>query len=150
MRVDHRFDITADDATVWRALADVAVVISCVPGARVIGRRDDGRYDAAIGIRYGHIGLEFRGVAAVTYDDGSRVIRIYASGNDRSGATRAAADLSLDVRPHDGHLTALRLDGSVDLAGALAHVPAVGADALVARLMTSFAERLAARIEGGA
>lgn len=146
MRVAHRFAVAAPDEAVWGALMDVPAIMACIPGARVTGRRDDGRYDASIGVRYGRIGLEFKGVADVSFDRAARVVRIRANGIDRGGATRAVADLSLGLEPRpDG--TNVALGGHVDLSGALAHVPAVGSDALLERLMASFGERLAARIE---
>lgn len=148
MRVAHQFEIAADDAAVWRELSDVAAVLSCIPGVREVAARDDGRYDAAIGVRYGAIGLEFRGVVAVAFDADARVVLIAARGRDRSGATRAAADLALEFAQRDPARTGLRISGDVDLSGALAHVPAAGAGALVDRLMASFGDRLAARVEG--
>lgn len=149
MRVAHHFAVAAPDEAVWGALMDVPAVVACIPGARVTGRRDDGRYDASIGVRYGRIGLEFKGVADVSYDSGSRVVRIRANGSDRAGVTRAVAALLLGLAPRaDG--TDVSLGGDVELSGGLAHVPAVGGDALLQRLMTSFGERLAARIEGRA
>jgi len=149
LRVAHEFEVAADEAVVWRALADVPAVLACIPGTRVVGTRGDGRYDAAIGVRYGAIGLEFRGVAEVRYDDAARVVHIAAKGRDRSGATHGAADLSLGLEQRAAQ-TRLRLGGTVDLSGALAQVPAAGAYALVDRLMSSFGDRLAARIEGRA
>jgi uncharacterized protein len=147
MRVAHRFEVAAGSGAVWGALADVSAVLSCIPGTEVIGRRDDGRYEAAIGVHYGPIRLEFRGIADVTYDAASRAVRIQANGRDRSGATRASADLSLGLEPRSPRGTSVALDGVVDLAGAIAHVPAAGSEAVLDRLMESFAERLAAHIE---
>ena len=145
VEVVERVTIDAPEARVWSLLTDVREVVECVPGASLGGVREDGRYDASIGVKFGVISLRFSGVARVTYDEAARRVTLAAQGRDAARTTRAAGDVVVGVSAGASG-TDLEVRGTFDFAGPTAHLAQTGARAVAGSILKSFASCLGRRV----
>jgi carbon monoxide dehydrogenase subunit G len=76
MQFDNSFSVRAPIADVYEAVADVARVVSCVPGARVVERRDADVYEVALRAQQGVVWRTYLGTLTVLERDraGHRVV----------------------------------------------------------------------------
>jgi carbon monoxide dehydrogenase subunit G len=138
--------VAAPAETVWRCVTDPHFVVTCVPGARVIGEHD-GIVDGALEVRLGPTVVNFLGTAEPDYDHEALRGRLTAKGSDKQGRTKAQSNLTFEVKPGaDGHSTVV-FDGDIELAGGLAGFLQTGGAHLTKRMMRDFGAQLAARIE---
>lgn len=145
VEVVERVTIDAPQARVWALLKDVRQVVECVPGATLGEQRDDGRYDASIGVKFGVISLRFGGVARVTYDDASHSVTLAAQGRDMARTTRAAGDVVVGISTATAG-TDVEVRGTFEFAGPTAHLAQTGARAVAGSILRSFAACLGRRI----
>jgi carbon-monoxide dehydrogenase small subunit len=144
-------NLTFPAATIWSALRDPALVVSCVPGAQLTeidGERLTGEMVAALG----PIRARFTGTAQIAYDDLAQTGRVTGEGQDRNTFTRltATADFALaDVASAQGSVLTLTI--AYTLQGPLAQLgrPAIIA-AVAAELAEQVAQNLQARLRGEA
>ncbi len=70
MQFDNSFSVQAPLDVVYAAVTDVERVVPCVPGARVLERRDDDVYDVALRAQLGPLWRRFAGRLTVLERDG--------------------------------------------------------------------------------
>lgn len=88
--------VTADIA--WAFLKNIEGVAGCVPGAKITGRREDGRYLGTISVRLGPANLSFKGEIEVReLDAARRTLRLSGKGSDSSGTSGASMDLTARI-----------------------------------------------------
>lgn len=145
MDIHQRIDVTAGPDQVWAVLEDPYVVVSCIPGAEIVGRREDGRYDATVGIKFGPTRIAFKGLVEIELDEVARQGRVIGRGKDGIGGTKVQAEARFNVSPTKTGSTIL-MDGQVDVSGRLATFIEAGANLVVSRMSSEFAQRLAARL----
>jgi carbon monoxide dehydrogenase subunit G len=126
-------------------LADPYAVVSCIPGAEIVGQRDDGSFDATVGIKFGPTRIAFKGRVEIALDEASRTGRVVGRGKDGIGGTKVQARADFTVTPTTTGTTIL-MDGAVDVSGRLATFIEAGANLVVGRMSGEFAERLADRL----
>jgi carbon-monoxide dehydrogenase small subunit len=147
--VAQRFLLAAPPEDVWRALADLRAVVTCLPGAQITsleGERIEGRLEVALGpIRAG-----FAGVGHVTLDEAAREGRLVGGGRDRGTGSAAEGEVMWRVQP-EGTGSAVDLHVTWRVAGPLAQFTrgALVQD-LVRRITAQFAANLEARLTGAA
>jgi carbon monoxide dehydrogenase subunit G len=143
--IHERIEVTAGPDEVWAVLEDPYAVVSCIPGAELIGRREDGSYDATVGIKFGPTRIAFKGRVELELDEVSRTGRVVGRGKDGIGGTKVQATADFRVTPTETGSTIL-MDGAVDVSGRLATFIEAGANLVVGRMSSEFAERLGARL----
>src|SRR4029077_2635336 len=81
---------------------DVEKVAPCIPGAHILGRREDGSYDAEVKVKLGPVSMTYRGAVNVEeHDDAERTAKLRAKGNEARGQGTAQAVMSMAVAPSD-------------------------------------------------
>ena len=97
--IENEFTVAAAPDDVYQLLVDVERVAPTIPGAEVLGRREDGVYDAKATVKMGPMSLTYKGTAEITESDPvARTAGSSATASESlvssTGATFAASTLS--------------------------------------------------------
>ena len=108
MIIENEFDVGATPAEVYALMLDPERVATCIMGAEVTGRRDDGSYDATTTVKLGPVKMKYRGtIAIVESDPVARTASMLAKGAEERGQGTAQATLNMAVSEREGgsHVT---------------------------------------------
>ena len=98
MRIENTFDVAADPADVYALMLDPARVAPCIPGAEVVGQRDDGGYDARVVVKLGPVKMSYAGVVSIVeHDDANRTAAMRARGSEARGQGNVDATMHMAV-----------------------------------------------------
>jgi carbon monoxide dehydrogenase subunit G len=149
--IDETFLVAAAPEVAWRLITDPAVVVRCMPGAEILGERDDGTLLGALKIKLGPTTVAFKGEVTPDFAAGDRTGSLAAQGADAQGRTRARATANFAVTPGlEGAGTAVALTGQIEVSGPLAQFARTGGVHLTRRMVAEFSANLAAHIEATA
>ena len=102
MRIENAFDAPAPSSEVYALTLDPARVAPCIPGAEVVGRRDDGGYDAKVTVKVGPMKMSYAGVVAIVeHDDAARTASMRARGSEARGQGNVDATMRMAVADRD-------------------------------------------------
>lgn len=124
MQFENAFQVFADPDEVFRTMLDIPAVASCLPGATVGDRQEDGSYAASIAVKLGPVRMTYNGTVQVTESDpASRAATLLASGRELRGQGTARATIAMQVTAAaDGSRvmmeTAMQITGRVAQMGA--------------------------------
>ena len=80
-------------AEVYALMLDPERVATCITGAEVTGRRDDGSYDANVTVKLGPVKMKYKGTIAIAESDpAARTATMLAKGAEERGQGTAQAD----------------------------------------------------------
>lgn len=147
--LSQAFVVSHPRATVWRYLEDLEKVITCMPGASLIGPVQDNRFKSQIAVRLGPIGATFSGDWKRELDNDFCGL-IEGNARDNRTATRIRGQAKYCLLKEDGDATT-RVDVKISfsLAGPLAQFGRGGiVQDLATRLTAAFADNLQARLDG--
>ncbi|WP_162940087.1 SRPBCC domain-containing protein [Gryllotalpicola protaetiae] len=144
IRIAERVAVDASVDEVWKVLSDLPTVVSCIPGAELLGDGPDG-FEVAITVRFGPMRIGFSGSGTVDFDERERSGRVEGKGRDRRGATKTTASGVFAVVPAGEAASEITADGEVRLSGPLVGVVERGAQFVVAGMARDFAKAVAAR-----
>jgi carbon monoxide dehydrogenase subunit G len=100
MVISNEFTVAASPDETYELMTDVERVAPCIPGASIVGRRDDGSYDAKATVKFGPLALSYKGVAELTERDPvERTAVLRARGSEQKGQGTAQALLTMHVTP---------------------------------------------------
>ncbi len=103
IQIDNEFDVTAAPDDVYALMIDVERVAPCIPGAEVIGRRDDGTYDVKASVKMGPLTQSYKGVAEIAESDPTaRTAQMKARASEQRGGGTAQALMSMAVVEIEG------------------------------------------------
>ena len=146
IEIHEQFDVPADPDRVWQVLSDPEAVVTCVPGASIVGQDDDGSLHTSLQVKFGPTRVTFRARAALDLDESAHTGRITAQGKDSVGGTRMRSTANFAVTPSPAATgSRVAVDGNVEVSGRMASLIEGGASLVVKRMSTEFAQRLAAR-----
>jgi carbon-monoxide dehydrogenase small subunit len=149
IEIRRSFSILRSADEVWAFLGDPEQVVTCLPGASIIRKRNANDFDGAMAIKLGPITANFAGRARITRDDRHRSGAIVGSGNDKGGGSRAAGEVEYVVHADSSDHTTVDLTIRALLAGPLAQFGRSGiVDDLVNKMTERFAANLEARLSG--
>lgn len=140
LTVDHPIE------DVWHALTDLERVTPCVPGAEVVGRRDDDAYDMALKVKVGPVAMRYRGqVRLVDTDDAARRARLEGRMRETRGQGTVKADVDMSASGSDGRTT-MELRTDVSLTGRVASLGQGMLEDVSASVLDAFARNLEAML----
>jgi len=149
MRFENRFDVDAPLEEVWNALLDVERVAPTVPGAQVLEQTGEDAYKVAIKVKVGPMSMTYRGeVEIVERDAAAHRAVMKARAKESRGQGMANADVTMVLSGQDGG-TAATVTTDVELSGKVATMGQGVLQDVSGRLVQTFAENLAAMLEGG-
>jgi len=98
VEIANEFDVAAGPDEVYRLMLDPARVAPCIPGAEVLGEREDGGYDAQVTVKIGPVRMSYKGsVAIVEHDDAARTASMRARGAEARGQGNVDATMRMAV-----------------------------------------------------
>jgi uncharacterized protein len=101
--IENEFDVTATPDDVYALMLDPERVATCIPGAEVTGKRDDGSYDAKVTVKLGPVKMTYRGtIAIIDSDPAARTASMLAKGAEERGQGTAQATLQMAVSEREG------------------------------------------------
>jgi carbon monoxide dehydrogenase subunit G len=148
MKIENTFRVDLPVSQAWRTLLDIPGIVTCMPGAELLGVEDDRTYRGQVKVKLGPVAVAFKGRAQLAeVDEAQHRVRAKASGTEEKGRGSAQADVTFRLSP-DGTGTRVDVETNVTLAGAVAQYGrAQGVIADVAQVMVDqFARNLGQRI----
>ena len=148
MKIENTFRVNLPVGQAWATLLDIPGVVSCMPGAELLGVDDERSYRGQVKVRLGPVAVAFKGRAQLAeVDEAQHRVRAKASGTEEKGRGSAQAEVSFRLAP-DGTGTRVDVETNLSLAGAVAQYGrAQGVIADVAQVMVDqFARNLGQRI----
>lgn len=124
MRLRNEFAVAASPSRTWEVISDLETVVTCIPGAAVVGRRGDD-YDGVVMVKVGPVSMRLSGTVCVLEREGTgRRLVVRGRAKDVRGQGGVAATITMTVA--DGQsggsevevLTDLELSGPVGQLGA--------------------------------
>ena len=148
MKIENTFRVDLPVSQAWATLLDIPGIVSCMPGAELLGVDDERSYRGQVKVKLGPVAVAFKGRAQLAeVDEARHQVRAKASGTEEKGRGSAQADVSFRLTP-DGAGTRVDVETNLSLAGAVAQYGrAQGVIADVAQVMVDqFARNLGKRI----
>jgi carbon-monoxide dehydrogenase small subunit len=151
-RFEQSFVVRHPRTAVWRFMADVGRVVTCMPGAELSEPPRDGHLAGGIAIKLGPMGATFAGAATLVLDETAYQGTIEGSGRDKRSATRAKGRVAYRlIEEAGGAATRVEIEVAFALAGPLAQFSRAGiVTDLAGRLTAAFAENLQAQLDAEA
>ena len=123
MEIANQFDVAAPPDRVYALMLDPARVAPCIPGAEVLGRRDDGGYDAQVTVRIGPVRMAYKGtVAVVDHDDAAHTAAMRARGAEARGQGNVDATMHMAVSGRDGGGSHVEVTTQMQVTGRVAQM----------------------------
>ena len=151
VEIRQSFTVSRPPAEIWAFFGDIAGVVRCLPGARLLAQPNPDRIDGQMTVKLGPIAASFSGQARIERDDSQRRGIIMGAGHDQAGGSRAAGEVDyvLEATPDGGTRVALTIRAL--LTGPLAQFGRSGiVEDLAARITAAFAHNLEAALTGTA
>jgi hypothetical protein len=96
--IENEFDVAAAPDEVYALMLDPERVVTCLSGAEVTGRNDDGSYDAQVTVKLGPVKMTYKGtVSIIESDPAARTASMLAKGAEARGQGTAQATLNMAV-----------------------------------------------------
>ena len=123
MIIENEFDVAASPDKVFALMLDPERVATCIPGAQVTGRREDGSYDAHVTVKLGPVKMTYRGnVAIIESDPGARTAKMLAKGAEERGQGTAQATLQMAVAEREGGGSHVTVSADILVTGRVAQM----------------------------
>jgi carbon monoxide dehydrogenase subunit G len=101
--IENEFDVAATPAEVYALMLDPERVATCIQGAEVTGKNDDGSYDAQVTVKLGPVKMTYKGtIAIIESDPEARTASMLAKGSEARGQGTAQATLNMAVTEREG------------------------------------------------
>ncbi|MDH3732248.1 MAG: SRPBCC family protein [Gemmatimonadota bacterium] len=121
IHIEKEFDVPEPVEEVWDFLTDPTRIVSCLPGARLIGAIDDRTFRGEIGMKLGPVGTMFQGVIRFDELDSERHhVVMTGEGKDDKGVGAVRMTMTSNLRPADEGGTHVWVSQTVNLTGRLA------------------------------
>ena len=151
IEIRQTFTVSQPPEAVWAMFADIARVVTCLPGASLTRLPQGELVDGRMSVKLGPITANFAGQARVVRDEARKRGLIMGAGKDQAGGSRAAGEVEYAVEPAAAGGTQVVLTIRVLLVGPLAQFGRSGIiEDLVARITDAFSRNLEARLTGTA
>jgi carbon monoxide dehydrogenase subunit G len=149
MVIENEFVVDAAPDDVYALLVDVERVAPCIPGAEVLGRRDDGAYDAKATVKLGPMSLTYKGTAEIAEaDPEARKAVLRAKGADQKGQGTAQALMSMQVEP-EGAGSRVKMSSDILVSGRVAQMGRGIMQDVATRMIGEMAKALEATLKTG-
>lgn len=148
MEIVNDVVIEASPEEVFALISDVDRVVSCLPGAELIGQESDDSYRGRVKVRVGPIGAAFEGVMTfLSVDSEAKTMHMVGRGADKKGNGSAEADIRLSVTPDDGG-SRLEVVADLNIKGKFVQFGKGAISAVSSKIMAQFARNVQSAIAG--
>ena len=148
MQLEQSFDLPFTREAAWAAFQDVAMLVSCLPGASLASAPDADPLELIFAVKLGPIAANFTGQGRLTYSGDHRGV-LEGSGTDRGTGSRVKGSAAFELLETEGG-TRVRLAIDYTLTGPLAQFGRSGiVKELAAGIARQFAANLQTRLSAG-
>ncbi|MBB1631661.1 2Fe-2S iron-sulfur cluster-binding protein [Cupriavidus sp. UME77] len=146
-RIDGSFKVPFPADDVWRFMADLPAVASCLPGA-ALTEQDGDRVKGHVAIKFGPMAARFNGAARLERDDANRRGVLKGAGQDSLSNSKAAGDITYVLQAISARETEVLIDLQYSLQGPLAQFSRSGlVRDFVRRMMADFGKNVARKMD---
>lgn len=147
IEINEQFDVPSNPRCVWELLSDPEAVVSCVPGAMLGDKHEDGSFDGGVTVKFGPARVTFRARISLELDHDAKSGRVTSRGKDTQGGTRFTTSMGFKVieNPVQADGSTVLIDGQTEITGKLSGLVESGAKIVIKRMSAEFAQNLAAR-----
>ncbi len=149
MIIENEFDVAATPAEVYALMLDPERVATCISGAEVTGRRDDGSYDATVTVKLGPVRMKYKGtISIVESDPEARTATMLAKGTEErgQGTAQARLDMAVSARDTGSHVT---VSADMLITGRVAQMGRGVMQDVARRMIDQMAQNMEAMLTGG-
>jgi carbon monoxide dehydrogenase subunit G len=144
--IENDVSVAAPPDEVYALMLDVQRVAPCIPGAQVLGQRDDGSYDAQATVKLGPVTMTYRGTVAIADEDAAaRSATLHAKGNEARGQGTAQATMHMRVDP-DGAGSRVHVQSDLLVTGRVAQMGKGIMQDVASRMLAEMASCLATQL----
>jgi uncharacterized protein len=148
--IENEFDVAATPDEVYALMLDPERVATCLPGAEVTGKNDDGSYDAQTTVKLGPVKMTYRGTVAITKSDAdARTASMLAKGAEARGQGTAQATLNMAVVAREGG-SHVNVAADLLVTGRVAQMGRGVMQDVARRMIGQMAENMESLLAGGA
>ncbi len=149
IEVNERIEVASAPKAVWAILSDPSAVVECVEGAVLGDKQEDGSFNAKMAVKFGPAKISFNANVLVEYNEANLSGNVTARGKDGISGTKFNTTMHFKVEGQESPpQTVVPIKAECELNGRLAHLIESGANLVIKRMTTSFAEKLAERCGG--
>jgi len=144
MHFEGEFRVPGAPEDVIRQFEDVERMASCMPGAVIDGRNEDGSYHGGLLVSFGPKKIKFKGRVTCETDLSTCTGKIHGRGAADLRAARVAVNLTYALKPDpqaSTPITIVALVSDVELTGVLADFARTGGQVFATALMEDFSRR---------
>ncbi|MGO4328500.1 2Fe-2S iron-sulfur cluster-binding protein [Cupriavidus sp. 2TAF22] len=146
-RIDGGFKVPFPVDDVWRFMADLPAVASCLPGA-ALTEQDGERVKGHVAIKFGPMAARFNGAARLERDEQNRRGVLKGAGQDSLSNSKAAGDITYVLKAVSPAETEVLIDLQYSLQGPLAQFSRSGlVRDFVRRMMADFGKNVTRRMD---
>lgn len=147
--LNEEMTIASPVDAIWPLLSDPAVVAGCIPGAQMSADSGDDVWRGSIRVKFGPTVAMFKGEATLAFDDESKRITMDGRGIDGRGASRALANMVVELHPHDAQAdsSTLKVEGGFTVTGPLETFVNAGGVHVARALLGEFCTNIAAAVD---
>ena len=146
-RIDGGFKVPFPVDDVWRFMADLPAVASCLPGA-ALTEQDGDRVKGHVAIKFGPMAARFNGAARLERDDQNRRGVLKGAGQDSLSNSKAAGDITYVLQAVSAGETEVLIDLQYSLQGPLAQFSRSGlVRDFVRRMMADFGKNVTRKMD---
>lgn len=146
--LNEEMTIASPVDAIWPLLSDPAVVAGCIPGAEMNADSGDDVWRGSIRVKFGPTVAMFKGEATLAFEDESKRITMDGRGIDGRGASRALANMVVELHPHDTQTdsSTLKVEGGFTVTGPLETFVNAGGVHVARALLGEFCTNIAAAV----
>ena len=143
MRIDGAYQFAAPVERVWDLLMDTTAIAGCLPGCRELRDLGEDRYQAELVVSLAAITGNYGATIAIEDRVARQSYRLVVQGTGRSGFVKGTAAITLEPA---GAGTAVKVDATADVGGAIARVGQRLLDSVARTMMNRFFACLSSRL----
>jgi len=149
IEVNERIEVASTPQAVWVILSDPNAVVECVEGAALGEKKEDGSFDAKLTVKFGPAKVAFNANVLLELDEANKSGNVTARGKDSISGTKFRTSMQFKVEGQDSPpQSAIPIKAECEISGRLSSLIETGANLVIKRMTTSFAEKLAERCGG--
>ena len=150
MLIENEFAVAATPDEVYALMLDPERVATCIAGAEVTGRNDDGSYGAQVTVKLGPVKMTYKGtIAIVETDPAARTASMLAKGAEARGQGSAQAMLNMAVSEREGGGSHVTVAADMLVTGRVAQMGRGVMQDVARRMIGQMAQNMEALLTGG-
>src|SRR5215207_3722273 len=117
-KIEERFQVQAPVERVWKYMIDPERVVSCLPGAQLLEKRDDNTFLGAIKVKVGPLSMSYKGQGRFTeVNEQTHQARMTGEAREVSGSGSTKVSMLTSVAPLPGGGSEVLVTADIELAG---------------------------------